>query len=203
MYAAAMAVWNQGQHDGFRNASEGQHMYIVTGGAGFIGSNLVHELNHQGISDILVVDNLSDSRKIVNLHGARFVDYMDKGEFRRAIAADRLGIARVQAIFHQGACSNTLLDDGMYMMDDNFTCSKEILEYAIRQNAPLRLCFDRRRLRAQRSRSLHAHTREREAAQCLWLLEAGVRSLCAPPDRGKIAAHHRSRTKVLQRLRSA
>ena len=61
-------------------------MLIVTGGAGFIGSNLVHELNAHGITDILVVDNFANAKKFTNLHGARFVDYMDKREFRRAIA---------------------------------------------------------------------------------------------------------------------
>ncbi|MFZ0632672.1 MAG: ADP-glyceromanno-heptose 6-epimerase [Acidobacteriaceae bacterium] len=112
-------------------------MYIVTGGAGFIGSNLVQELNREGITDILIVDNFADARKQVNLHGARFSDYMDKREFRRAITSKALGAASVDAIFHQGACSNTLVDDGVYVMDNNFTCSKEILDYAVEQGAPL------------------------------------------------------------------
>jgi ADP-L-glycero-D-manno-heptose 6-epimerase len=112
-------------------------MYIVTGGAGFIGSNLVHELNRQGISDILIVDNFADPRKFFNLHGARFADYMDKREFRRALDEKTLGNSRVEAIFHQGACSNTLIDDGQYMMDNNFSYSKLVLRYAIDQGCPL------------------------------------------------------------------
>ena len=112
-------------------------MYIVTGGAGFIGSNLVHELNACGINDILVVDHLADAGKQVNLHGARFTSYMDKNEFRRAIKENSLGLTRVEAVFHQGACSNTLVDDGVYMMDNNHTCSVEVLEYAASMNAPI------------------------------------------------------------------
>jgi ADP-L-glycero-D-manno-heptose 6-epimerase len=112
-------------------------MLIVTGGAGFIGSNLVHELNAHGITDILVVDNLANARKFQNLNGARYVDYMDKREFRRAINENALGTNKIEAILHQGACSNTLEDDGVYMMDNNFQYTKEVLNFAIRFSAPL------------------------------------------------------------------
>jgi ADP-L-glycero-D-manno-heptose 6-epimerase len=112
-------------------------MLIVTGGAGFIGSNLVHELNAHGIDNILVVDNFANTKKFQNLHGARYVDYMDKREFRRAIGENVLGADKIEAILHQGACSNTLEDDGLYMMDNNFQYSKEVLAFAIRQSAPL------------------------------------------------------------------
>jgi ADP-L-glycero-D-manno-heptose 6-epimerase len=112
-------------------------MLIVTGGAGFIGSNLVHELNAYGLTDILVVDNFANVRKFENLHGARYVDYMDKREFRRAIAGSSLEGSTIEAILHQGACSNTLEDDGVYMMDNNFQYTKEVLAFAIRQDSRL------------------------------------------------------------------
>jgi ADP-L-glycero-D-manno-heptose 6-epimerase len=112
-------------------------MLIVTGGAGFIGSNLVHELNAHGISDILVVDNFANAKKFQNLQGARYVDYMDKREFRHAIEDDALGTRKIEAILHQGACSNTLEDDGVYMMDNNFQYTKEVLAFSIRQGTPL------------------------------------------------------------------
>jgi len=112
-------------------------MLIVTGGAGFIGSNLIHELNAHGLTDILIVDNLHNSRKLENLHGAQYTDYMDKRDFRRAINGDALGGGKIEAILHQGACSNTLEDDGIYMMDNNFQCTKEVLAFAIRHQTPL------------------------------------------------------------------
>jgi ADP-L-glycero-D-manno-heptose 6-epimerase len=112
-------------------------MYIVTGGAGFIGSNLVHEMNAHGITDILLVDNFANAGKFTNLHGARYVDYMDKREFRRALREGALGAGKIEAILHQGACSNTLEDDGVYMMDNNFEYTKEVLRFAIESEAPL------------------------------------------------------------------
>jgi ADP-L-glycero-D-manno-heptose 6-epimerase len=112
-------------------------MHIVTGGAGFIGSNIVHELNAHGITDILIVDNFANARKFLNLQGARYVDYLDKREFRRAIRDRSLGQGKVDAILHQGACSNTLEDDGVYMLDNNFEYTKEVMRFAIHANAPL------------------------------------------------------------------
>ena len=117
-------------------------MILITGGAGFIGSNLIHELNRIGEREILVVDNLAPSPhhsgpKFLNLWGAAYADYMDKVEFRRALAAGAFDHVPVRAILHQGACSNTLEDDGRYMMDNNFTYSKELLGFATRRGIPL------------------------------------------------------------------
>ena len=117
-------------------------MIIVTGGAGFIGSNLIHQLNQSGERDILLVDNFAPAPnltgpKFLNLAGAQFADYMDKCEFRAALKADDFANANIRAILHQGACSNTLEDDGRYMMDNNFTYSKELLHFAIAKEIPL------------------------------------------------------------------
>jgi ADP-L-glycero-D-manno-heptose 6-epimerase len=114
---------------------------IVTGGAGFIGSNIVHELNRVGEKDILVVDNLAPATnlsgpKFLNLAGADYADYMDKREFRSAIQDGEFDGAKIRAILHQGACSNTLEDDGRYMMDNNFTYSKELLHFALDNQIP-------------------------------------------------------------------
>lgn len=117
-------------------------MIIVTGGAGFIGSNLVHELNQIGQKDILIVDNFAPAPnlsgpKFPNLEGAEFSDYMDKREFREALKSGTIDGAKIRAILHQGACSNTLEDDGRYMMDNNYTYSKELLHFALEHEVPL------------------------------------------------------------------
>ncbi len=117
-------------------------MIIVTGGAGFVGSNLVHELNRAGERDILIVDNLAPApnlsgAKFVNLAGADYSDYMDKREFRAALKNGDFENESIRAILHQGACSNTLEDDGRYMMDNNFTYSKELLHFALARRIPM------------------------------------------------------------------
>jgi ADP-L-glycero-D-manno-heptose 6-epimerase len=116
-------------------------VFVVTGGAGFIGSNLVHQLNLAGERDILVVDNLAPAPnlsgpKFLNLARAEYSDYMDKTEFRRALAGAAFDPRQIRAILHQGACSNTLEDDGRYMMDNNFTYSKELLHFATANKIP-------------------------------------------------------------------
>ena len=130
-----------------RNAGGFSELIIVTGGAGFIGSNLIHELNRAGERDILLVDNFAPAPnltgpKFLNLAGAEFSDYMDKREFRAALKAGEFEGAKVRAILHQGACSNTLEDDGRYMMDNNFTCSKELLHFATGAEDSAGVCVD-------------------------------------------------------------
>jgi ADP-L-glycero-D-manno-heptose 6-epimerase len=102
----------------------------------------VHQLNAAGETDILVVDNLEPAPnlsgpKFLNLWGAKYTDYMDKREFRAALNAGDFEELEVRAILHQGACSNTLEDDGRYMMDNNFTYTKELFHFAIDQEIPL------------------------------------------------------------------
>jgi ADP-L-glycero-D-manno-heptose 6-epimerase len=111
-------------------------MIIVTGGAGFIGSNLVKQLNGLGREDILIVDNLENGRKFFNLADCAFHDYLDKEVFRQRIRAGRVD-ADIDVVFHQGACSATTEWDGRYMLDNNYEYSKEILEFCLERRIPL------------------------------------------------------------------
>ncbi|MBI0036822.1 ADP-glyceromanno-heptose 6-epimerase [Gilliamella sp. B14384H2] len=109
-------------------------MIVVTGGAGFIGSNIVKGLNDLGRKDILVVDDLTDGTKFANLADLDIADYMDKDEFISAIVSgENLDI---EVIFHQGACSSTTEWDGKFMMENNYNYSKDLLHYCLDFNIP-------------------------------------------------------------------
>lgn len=110
-------------------------MIIVTGGAGFIGSNIVKALNDKGHTDILVVDNLKDGTKFANLVDLNITDYMDKEDFLISILADE-DFGDVEAVFHEGACSSTTEWDGKYMMDNNYQYSKELLHWCLEHQVP-------------------------------------------------------------------
>lgn len=111
-------------------------MIIVTGGAGFIGSNLVKALNERGRSDILVVDDLSEGRKFVNLADCEIADYLDKDDFiARARAGESFGRS-IDAVFHEGACSTTTEWDGRFMMQNNYEYSKVLLGYCLERRIP-------------------------------------------------------------------
>lgn len=109
-------------------------MIIITGGAGFIGSNIVKGLNERGRDDVIVVDDLKDGIKFLNLVDCEILDYLDKDEFIRRVEADTLG-GQVEAIFHEGACSATTEWDGHYMMNNNYEYSKTLLHYCLDHKA--------------------------------------------------------------------
>lgn len=110
-------------------------MIIVTGGAGFIGSNVIHGLNQQGIEDIIAVDDLQDGTKYKNLVDCKIADYLDKDLFLQQIKHDELNHS-IKAIFHLGACSTTTEWDGRYMMENNYEYSKKLLHYCLEKEIP-------------------------------------------------------------------
>lgn len=109
-------------------------MIIVTGGAGFIGSNIVKGLNDIGETNILVVDNLVNAEKVQNLVGLDIADYMDKEEFYQAIILGN-SFGKVSAVLHQGACSDTMATDGRYVLHNNFTYSKALFHFSMKNAA--------------------------------------------------------------------
>ena len=108
---------------------------IVTGAAGFIGSNIVKALNARGISDIVAVDNLAKADKFKNLVDCEIAEYVDKKDFLDVVESAELG-GDIEAILHQGACSDTMETDGRYMMDNNYRYSLSLLEWCQEEAVP-------------------------------------------------------------------
>jgi ADP-L-glycero-D-manno-heptose 6-epimerase len=108
---------------------------VVTGAAGFIGSNLVLGLNRMGVREVIAVDDLTDGPKFLNLVKAQISDYFDKSDFYSRFARGEFG--KIDAILHQGACSDTMEHNGRFMMDNNYRNSKDLLDACMRQGTRL------------------------------------------------------------------
>ena len=111
-------------------------MHIITGGAGFIGSNLVRLLGEKTGDDIVVVDDLRDGHKFVNIADLSVADYFDVEEFATLLETDPGYMKNVQSVLHEGACSTTTEWDGRYMMQNNFGYSKNLLHHCLNNKIP-------------------------------------------------------------------
>lgn len=113
-------------------------MIIVTGAAGFIGSNLIKGLNKLGITDIVAVDDLTNGKKYRNLAVVNYADYLDYQDFLKIITEEHSTHTHtdIQVIFHQGACSDTTQWNGQYMMKNNYDYSKSVLHYCLQKEIP-------------------------------------------------------------------
>src|SRR5665811_1204010 len=99
---------------------------VVTGAAGFIGSNIVKALNARGQDDIIAVDDLTQGDKFRNLADLKIADYVDASAFYEHFAQGAYG--QVEAVFHEGACSDTMESNGKFMMDNNYATSVSLFQ---------------------------------------------------------------------------
>ncbi len=108
--------------------------YVVTGAAGFIGSRIVAALNRHGVNEVIAVDNLAQADKFRNLAGCEIADYVDQADFLARLESYE---GAVEAVLHQGACSDTMESDGRYMMENNYAYSRELLHWCQDEEVPL------------------------------------------------------------------
>lgn len=108
---------------------------VVTGAAGFIGSNLIRGLNARGFDDIIAVDDLTQGDKFRNLADLQISDYVDAGEFYDLFAHGSFG--QIEAVFHEGACSDTMESNGKYMMENNYATSVSLFQACQKRGARL------------------------------------------------------------------
>lgn len=120
-------------------------MYIITGGAGMIGSALLWQLNHMGHKDVLIVDNIASTEKWLNLSHLAYTAYMHRDAFIECIQDDRLeeemeleyapgqGSGKIEGIIHLGACSSTTEKDADFLMQNNLEYSKVLCDYALKR----------------------------------------------------------------------
>lgn len=109
-------------------------MYIVTGGAGFIGSAFVWKLNQKGIDDVVIVDNLSTTEKWKNLVNLNYAEYVHKDDFHEMLKRKELPWD-VQGVVHMGACSSTTETDADYLMENNFKFTRRLCQFALANGA--------------------------------------------------------------------
>jgi len=110
-------------------------MIVITGAAGFVGSNLIKALNDRGETDIIAVDNLTNGDKFRNMVDCQIADYLDKEEFLRKLSLGAFD-EDISVVLHQGACSNTMEGDGRYMMENNYRYSAELLDFCQSEEVP-------------------------------------------------------------------
>jgi len=110
-------------------------MIVITGAAGFVGSNLIKALNDRGETDIIAVDNLTNGDKFRNMVDCQIADYLDKEEFLRKLSLGAFD-EDISVVLHQGACSNTMEGDGHYMMENNYRYSAELLDFCQSEEVP-------------------------------------------------------------------
>ena len=109
--------------------------YLLTGGAGFIGSNVLASLNARGVANVIVVDNLERADKFKNLVGLDFEDYLDKRDFLERLDGGAFDGA-IEAVIHQGACSDTMETNGRYVMDNNYRYSLALADFCEDEEIP-------------------------------------------------------------------
>jgi ADP-L-glycero-D-manno-heptose 6-epimerase len=119
-----------------KRSKDFQKIIIVTGGAGFIGTHLIKELNHRGREDILLVDDLTDPRKLQNINTLKFQDYVDKSKFIELLSF-LLENKMVERIYHLGAESSRFCTDGKYLMENNYQYTCNIMDHCHMYKIPL------------------------------------------------------------------